>query len=253
MLILEFARDSGAGPLSVTITNVARFQCAANQSQHTNYPVRLEGVVCWSDLAQGQIVLQDDSGTELIEMDPQIQPIRAGDKIRVEGESSGGRGGVSLNIGNVSLIDDRIQLTSQQFGALALKAGRYPISVSWFDGNNLDGLDVFFEGPGMARQSIPDSYLFHELVDEKNGDTNWIQGLNYRAYEGQWSWLPDFQKLNPVSVGISANFNIALKPRNRNVDWYLTVTCRFNKTGSTDSPSYRMAGINYLSSSPGCR
>ncbi len=199
------------------ITNVLQFQQLVSQTQQTNWPVRLEGMVCWSDLAQGMIVLQDDSGMALIEMPPQSRPIQPGEKIALEGNYSGSQGGASLTIGSLTLVDDCTHGMSEQSEALFLKSGKYQISVSWFDGNHLDGLDVFYDGPNLPRQSIPDSELFHKVVSPASGATNWVQGLNYWAYEGQWSQLPDFQQLTAIKTGIAANFDIGVRTRDQAV------------------------------------
>jgi signal transduction histidine kinase len=197
------------------ITNVRQFQDSVTQIPRTNNPVRLEGVVCWADMAQGKIILQDDSGTALIEMDPQTKSVSAGQKIILEGNTSGGRGGASLTIGTLRLDNDRMPGKTGEFGSISLKKGFYPISVSWFDGNNLHGLDVFCEGPHLARQTIPDAILFCRVAENANGTSNWVGGLNYRAYEGVWPALPDFEKMTPVKAGRVTNFDVNIKPRER--------------------------------------
>jgi signal transduction histidine kinase len=213
---------SAAGVPSLTtplpvITDVAQFQQWVGLIQQTNWPVRLEGAVCWSDLARGMIVLRDDSGTALVEMPPQGWMVRPGENISLEGIYGGSQGGANLRIGGLKVVEDCTHGMSEQSDEFSLKAGKYPISLSWVDGNHLDGLDVFYEGPNLLRQSISDSELLHAAVNSANGATNWVPGLNYWAYEGCWSRVPDFQKLTPVKEGITPNFDIGVRTRNSGV------------------------------------
>jgi len=76
--------------MPLAITSVLQFDELAAQSQQTNRPVRLEGIVCWSDLTRGMIILQDTAGASLIELDPQSSPIVPGEHITVEGNASEG-------------------------------------------------------------------------------------------------------------------------------------------------------------------
>ena len=138
------------------------------------------------------MILQDDSRAALIEMDPQGGSLRAGQKIVIEGYGSEGRGGASLGIGNLLLLDDHDHGMGEKDGYISLKSGKYPISVSWFDGNSQYSLGVFYECTNLARRSIPDSALFRPVVDPEMGITNWVHGVNFRLYRGQWSSLPNF-------------------------------------------------------------
>ncbi len=214
-------------PLSV-VTNVVQFQQWVSDQQPTNWPVRLEGTVCWADLKQGMVILQDDSSAALIEMDPQRQTLRAGQEIEIEGYGSEGRGGASLGIGDVFLLDDRNHGMGEKNAYISLKPGKHPISVSWFDGNSQYGLGIFYECTNLPRRSIPDSALFRAVVDPVTGVTNWSNGLNYQLYRGQWSALPNFDQLTPVKSGTATNFNIQLKGSRKYVglqfDGYLDVS-----------------------------
>ncbi len=209
------------------ITNVVQFQELAGALQQTNWPVRLEGTVCWSDMTNGMIVLQDKSGTALIEMRPPQDSVEPGDEISLTGNYGGSQGGASLHVGTLSLIYDGSQGMRQQYGTVSLEAGKYPITVSWFDGQHLDGLDILYEGPNLPRQSISDSELSHIVTDSNTGFTNWTQGLLYRAYEGRWYNVPNFQNLTAVSRGIAANFDIGTGTRETGVgvqfDGYLRI------------------------------
>ncbi|HTV41485.1 MAG TPA: ATP-binding protein [Candidatus Sulfotelmatobacter sp.] len=189
------------------ITNVMQFQQFARGLLQTNWPVRLKGIVCWSDMQNGMIVLQDYSGAALVETPPRQESIRPGDEISLTGYYGGSQGRILLRVGTLSLFDDCSDGMRERSDTISLETGFYPVSVSWFDGGNLDGLDVLYDGPNLARQSIPDSELFH-IEGHSSVFTNWSGGVHYRAYFGSWQRLPEFAPLTPIRQGIAPNFSI---------------------------------------------
>lgn len=213
------------------VTNVLQFQNSVSQAEWANRPVRLDGVVCWADMTKGMIILEDYSGAAVIEMDPQSQEVQPGQEILLVGTTSRGRGGDSLKIASLTLFNDSVHGMNEQTEELPLQTGKYPVSVSWFDGNNLYGVDILYEGPNLARQSIPESILFHKQLDSEKRTTNWVQGLNYRAYEGQWPQLPDFQQLPVVKTGIVNNFDLGVKTRDTYVGLEFTGYLAIQKDG----------------------
>ncbi|HVU27454.1 MAG TPA: sensor histidine kinase [Verrucomicrobiae bacterium] len=254
------AEPSSINRSALLITNVTQFQRAVAQAELTNFPVRLEGVVCWSDLTQGMIILQDDSGAALVETEPQKQLVQSGQEITLTGNYTGSRGRATLEIGGLKLIEDKVHGMNEQSEAVSLTAGMYPISVSWFDENNLESLDVFYEGHNLARRSIPDAILFHSPTNATNGATNWIQGLNYSIYENQKPGPHDLKNLIPVRTGIATNFDIGLKARERYVglefDGYLQIQqdglYRFSIVSSSrnqlfiEQPDLKIIGISNM-------
>jgi len=52
--------------------------------------------------------------------------------------------------------------TTESSGALALQAGLHPVTVTYFQGYGPRTLELFVEGPGMRRQRVPASMLFHD-------------------------------------------------------------------------------------------
>ena len=88
-------------------------------------------------------------------------------------------------------------------------AGRYPIAVSFFENYGLEGIQVFWSGPGMERQLIPDAAFGIPALSTGSG-------LNYKYYEGDFNTLPDFSTLLPVKTGKSANLDIGVRPANVN-------------------------------------
>ncbi|HTR43234.1 MAG TPA: histidine kinase, partial [Pseudomonadales bacterium] len=195
------------------ITNVLQFQRYVNLLAQTNCPVRLEGTICWADMSQGLIILQNSSGTALIEVPPQDQILKPGQEISLLGIYGGSQGGAEFKIGSLVLVDNCEDGMRERSDAILLNAGEYPISAYWFDGGHLLGVDFFYEGPDLPRQSIPDSKLFHAVRGADDSSTNRAPGLEYSAYEGQWSQMPDFTSLIPVERGIARNFDPGMKSR----------------------------------------
>ena len=62
-----------------------------------------------------------------------------------------------------SLVADNDGLHGMQEvkGVIALSAGNHRIRVTFFEKTGGDGLKVYYSGPGIQRQEIPDSVLFH--------------------------------------------------------------------------------------------
>jgi DNA-binding LacI/PurR family transcriptional regulator len=54
--------------------------------------------------------------------------------------------------------------TTETWGQVALQAGLHPITVGYFQAYGPMALELFVEGPGMARQRVPDTMLFHDRI-----------------------------------------------------------------------------------------
>ncbi len=185
-----------------TITNVVQFQKLVSQTVHTNWPVKLAGVVCWSDVARGKVVLQDESGAALIEMDPPGEPLPPGRKISLTGTYTGSRGGVRATVAGLVLSLACSNGIVEQSGVVSLKPGRYPVTIAWWSGGNLATVDLFYEGAGLARQTLPDGDLFHQV----EGETNWAPGLRYALYDDWTGNGPDGKTPKPTRAGVAASF-----------------------------------------------
>jgi signal transduction histidine kinase len=109
--------------------------------------------------------------------------------------------------------NDGLHGLDEKSGAVHLKEGLTPIRVRWFNHLGQYDLRVQYEGPDLARQTIPDSALFRQTGRGTDEMTN---GLQYAVYQGIWHRLPDFNALIPTRTGISQNF--ALTPMTRNED-----------------------------------
>jgi alpha-L-fucosidase len=69
--------------------------------------------------------------------------------------------GSRLWIGDYLVVDnDGVHGSREHSGAVALAAGLQPLTVSMFDQAGGAALEVFYQGPGQARQQVPPSALF---------------------------------------------------------------------------------------------
>ena len=69
--------------------------------------------------------------------------------------------GSCLYIGSSLVVDnDGLHGMQEAKGVIALSAGYHPIRVTFFEKTGGDGLKVFYSGPGIQRQEIPNSQLF---------------------------------------------------------------------------------------------
>lgn len=111
--------------------------------------------------------------------------------------------------GSELVTNDGVHAPWPVSGTTILAAGRYPISISFFEKEGGELMQVYWSGPGISRQLIPDA-AFLSGAPSSGG------GLNYKYYEGYFNSLPDFNTLAPVKTGISANIDLGVRPSNIN-------------------------------------
>ena len=92
-----------------------------------------------------------------------------------------------------------------------LSAGLYPIAITYHQYGGGQLMQLYWQGPGFARQPVPDAAFTN---DSSPGFL--VNGLNYKYYEGSWTALPDFSTLVPVKTGKSSNVDIDVRPAGRN-------------------------------------
>jgi hypothetical protein len=80
--------------------------------------------------------------------------------------------GSRLLIGSEVVVDnDGLHAAVEVPGQVLLKAGRHPIAVEYFQAGGERRLDVSYEGPGVAKQTIPPEVLNHkEKGTQRRGD-----------------------------------------------------------------------------------
>jgi signal transduction histidine kinase len=207
---------AGAGSRNLNVSDLARLRREAAARQRLVLPVRLQGLVLATSHDGQLFTLQDDSGVAMVEMDTRDQSIQAGQEIALEGTCAveGGR----LILQNAAPVDnDGTHHMIEKSGAIFLRTGKHPLHLSWFNRYNPSGLEVYYQGPGLPRQKIPDSALFRGEFDETSGTVRWVPGLSYRCSEGYWRRTSAATPFETVSLGATKNFDIAVASREENV------------------------------------
>ena len=200
------------------VTNLAHLSRLGEGQQQVTCSVRLEGVVAWAGSAGNQFVLRDDSGAELLETEPPLEPLQAGDLVTVEGIGSREGTGAARRLGSMVLLNnDGVHGLEEKAGTVVLTAGKHPLRVGWFTRDTPPLLEVWYEGPGVPRQKIPRGALFRREPNPDGGGHRWVEGLDYRAYEGEWWQLPEFRYWAPARLGTATNFDLALRTRDQYV------------------------------------
>jgi hypothetical protein len=75
---------------------------------------------------------------------------------------TGSDDGSTLHIGNLRVVDnDGLHAYTEVHGDIALRKGRYPITVGFFEAGGGHILRAFWAGPGFDKQAIPAGVLGH--------------------------------------------------------------------------------------------
>ncbi|HEV2435701.1 MAG TPA: PA14 domain-containing protein, partial [Verrucomicrobiae bacterium] len=204
------------GSLVPVATNVAQLNRLGADGQLTYCVAALEGLVLAASPDNRWVLFEDDSGTAMLEMESPHQAVRTGQRVILAGNAA--VQGTRIQLCNPPLVNnDGLHMMAERSGSMFLAAGRHAIRLSWFNLAEPHGLKVFYQGPDLPRQQIPDAALFHLETNAANGVSRWVQGLNYKCCEGNWFRVPDFTSLIPLKQGIIANFETGVIPRNPDV------------------------------------
>ncbi len=198
------------------VTNLQQFHQLATAEQRVTVQARLHGVVCWASPGRPEVVLQDDSGAAIMEVDPRDPALHGGEVVTVEGACTGIGGGGSFRMGKTLVVNnDRIHSWREKAGEVSLNQGKHPFRVGWFGRNGTNALSVFITGPGLPRQTVPDSALFQGAVHPGDATRALAAGVRWRSYEGTWWQIPEFDRLRPSREGIVSNFDLAVRSRDQ--------------------------------------
>ena len=75
--------------------------------------------------------------------------------------------GSRLAIGRTEVVrHDGINDMTEKIGHVALKAGDHPITVTFFEADGREGLEIRYAGPGIPRQRIPTSALYRRRINK---------------------------------------------------------------------------------------
>jgi len=199
----------------VTITNALQLRQMADGEEWSIRPIRLEGVVVWVGNARDQFILQDDSGTMVVNLDLHGYPLLdAGKVMRLRAHCLVGHGQAVCG----AIVDnDGIHSVREQSNRVFLPRGWHPLRLEWFNHEKLAALEVEWQGPGIARQPIADHALTRLLPALAGGFLHTAPGLNYRCYEGKWERLPDFSGLAVKKQAVTPNFDLGVRTRQEEV------------------------------------
>lgn len=197
-----------AGSILPFAKNVAELNLLGTGRQHIECVARLEGLVL--AVSGETITLQDNTGIIFVEIKRHGRFAAPGDEVILEG--NGILEGDHLQLGTLPVVEnDDLHSMTEQSGTIYLKEGKHPFQLSWFNWMIPYGLEVYYQGPGLPRQKIPDTVLFCPETNA-NGVTSWFNGLNYQCYGGTWLRVPDFDQLIPIKSGRAANFDLQVLP-----------------------------------------
>ena len=196
-------------------TSVADLRRLAAEGQHIGCVARLQGQVLAASPDRGTFALADGTGVALLEMKTRGQFVSPGQEIILEGNALVEGDRVLLRDFPVVDNNDTHSLLEMS-GGIFLSAGKHPFQLLWFNWLLPYGLEVYYEGPGVPRQRIPDSALFR-MENSDSDKPKLVQGLDYRCYEGNWLRVPEFDRLTPVKEGTVTNFDVGVIARDINV------------------------------------
>ncbi len=214
------AAQQGALPTEPSlVTNLVQLRNLADRKPTIVHPFRIVAEVCDANVGSGILALRDSSGIEFIQLDLRGQQVRPGTSICLEGNGFA----VAIKSFGLELVPARVidndgfHAMNLESGTMSLHAGLNRITLQWFNGQGSINLNVRYAGPNLPRQIIPSSVLLRAEFDPQTGRTNFSDGLNYRCYEGDWQFLPDFPKLQPVTTGVTTNFDLRVRTRDESV------------------------------------
>jgi len=208
------------GPLAentILVTNVLQLRHVASGDPRSLVAFSLQGTVAEINTDLGIIILQDESGTEMLETTLADRALFPGEQIRLQGTNFVIPSAFGVDIERSPLVDnDGLHSEVERTGSIYLRKGRFPIQVLWYNYTRYRSLTVEYSGPDFARTKIPDSALSSARV-RPDGSLEYARGLNYRCFEGQWQSLVELQPMVPVKTGVTSNFDLAVTTRDEHV------------------------------------
>jgi signal transduction histidine kinase len=199
------------------ITNLLQLTQVMNSESKVYRDVELNVVVCAASKPEiGVLIVQDETGVELLELGDFGWEIFPGEKIRIQHWYCYLRKrDMGVEISTAPTFDnDGIRFKPRTDGReITLKARQIPLRLDWFNCLRNYALEVSCESSNGSWQNIPDSALSHSAP----GSTNLLPGLHAECYEGYWENLPDFNLLLPVKTGVTTNFDLGFRTRDEMV------------------------------------
>jgi signal transduction histidine kinase len=184
------------------LLTVAELEKAALQVSGPLRSFQLTGIVCASVPRQGLLAFQDKTGTILMKLPLLSDTLCAGEEVRIEGTNCWiTRTRFVIQINSSPLVDnDGIHGAITKSNHIFMEAGFQPLRLEWSHYTGPESLGLEYAGPGMPRQTIPDTTFWRN----QRGTELLQTGLNFAAYnEGPLIRLPDFDNLAPVTNGVA--------------------------------------------------
>ncbi|HEX7652907.1 MAG TPA: hypothetical protein VF607_05340, partial [Verrucomicrobiae bacterium] len=205
------------GQWGLLITNAAQF----DQAQLAGFPremvLHLSGTILALSPSGRHLVLQDDSGAALLELDQADARLQPGRQVRLCSNAMFDNGRLVLR--DLPVVNnDGYHTLTKKTGRIYLTAGKHPLRLIWFNWLGPGSLAVDYQKPtALTAEKIPDNSLFHQLTNPISGTVSWTNGLAYWGAEGRWFQVPDFYHLVAARTGSIANFDLGVKSREENV------------------------------------
>ncbi len=220
LALASLALASASTTRAQAITNLHQLTQLMNSSQQTNQDVDLTVTVCAATRPKmGVLIVQDDTGVELLQVGDFGREIVPGEQIHIRRRSCLLRKremGVEISAMPV-VNNDGLHPLKVVTAEVRLPAGKIPVRVEWFNYWRSFTLEVQWAVANEQPRLIGASNLWHAVVTE-SGATNFLPGLRAECYEGLWETLPDFNLLQPVKTGLVTNINLNFRSRDENVD-----------------------------------
>lgn len=213
--VLWTGAASAQNSTNSTINSIAVLDNSLADAKPSLRSFRLEGVVRAMVPQRGLIALQDASETMLFELPPFKSTVAVGTKIVIEANPCRlTRTRFGICVSAVPVVDnDGLHSQQEASGHVYLEAGLNPIRVDWFNGPAEFFLSLEYEGPEIARRTVPASALWTGEPGG-SGQNELRPGLHYTACEEyNLQSLPDFSSVLPTATGIATQFSTAYRTR----------------------------------------
>ena len=195
-------------PASITVSNLQQLRNIVSSDRDLVCGVDLKATVCAASRPEvGAVILQDETGTEVIELGGCAQALQPGDKIKIEGAHCLLRGReTGIEISAAPLVNNEgANVAKESAGMITLPSGMHTLRLDYFSSIVNSELELSCKGPQMPQQKVPVSTLWH--TNNSDG-TNLIPGLRVESYEGYWETIPDFNWLNPSHTDNVTNIGL---------------------------------------------
>jgi len=219
-LLLAAVVGSASAQNLPAITNLQQLTQTLNSKPRGYGDVHLEMTVCAASRPKvGVLIVQDKTGTELLELGNFGRAILPGERISIQGWYDFFRKReMGIEITKSPLVDnDGIHFPRTWTANATLKAGMSPLRLDWFHGLRDFNLEVYCYASNGPPVNLMASNFWHAVVEETSGQTNFLPGLHAEGYEGYWEAVPDFELLQPVKIGVVTNFDVGFRTRDERV------------------------------------